>query len=71
MNQNKIILNHLRKYKGITSMQAFTVYGITRLSARIHDLREEGYEISMIWEYSTNQYGNQVRYGKYFLIKNK
>lgn len=71
MNQNEIILNHLRKNKGITSMDAFELYGITRLSARIHDLRESGYQISMIWEYSTNQYGNQVRYGKYFLIKNK
>ena len=71
MNQNEIILNHLRKNKGITSMDAFELYGITRLSARIHDLREEGYEISMIWEYATNRYGNQVKYGKYFLIKNK
>ncbi len=71
MNHEEIILNHLRKHKTITTLEAFELYGITRLSARIFNLRESGYKIGLVWETGTNRYGNQVRWGKYFLIKNK
>lgn len=71
MNHEEIILNHLRKHKTITTLEAFELYGITRLSARIFNLRESGYKIGLIWENGTNRYGNQVRWGKYFLIKTK
>jgi|GEM_PF-2271357 len=40
------VLNHMLNFGGITSMQAFKAYGITRLSARIHDLEKAGFEIS-------------------------
>lgn len=63
MSQEDIVLNHLRRYGSITSMQAFERYQITRLSAKIFNLREEGYRIPMRWE--TSQRGN--RYGRYFL----
>ena len=52
-------------------MDAFSLYGITRLSARIYDLRERGHKIGMVWEESVNRYGTQVRYGKYFIEKTK
>ena len=71
MNHEEIILNHLRKHKTITTLEAFELYGITRLSARIFNLRESGYKIGLVWETGTNRYDNQVRWGKYFLIKNK
>ena len=71
MNHEQIILNHLRKHKTITTLEAFELYGITRLSARIYNLRESGFKIGLVWETGTNRYGNQVRWGKYFLIKNK
>lgn len=71
MNHTQIILNHLRKYKTITTLEAFELYGITRLPSRIFDLRESGFKIGLIWEHGTNRYGNQVKWGKYFLIKNK
>jgi 4-hydroxy-3-methylbut-2-en-1-yl diphosphate synthase IspG/GcpE len=41
MSQCQTVLNHL-EYASITSMQAFSEYGITRLAARIADLRESG-----------------------------
>jgi hypothetical protein len=44
--QNELILKHLKEYGGITSLEAIQEYGITRLSARIYDLRKEGYSIS-------------------------
>lgn len=69
--QTKTILQHLCKHKSITSIQAFELYGITRLSARIFDLRSAGHKIGLIWETSLNRFGIPTRYGKYFLIQKK
>lgn len=45
--------NRLLKYlkthkKGITTYQAFEILGIHRISARVADLRERGYQIDTI-----------------------
>lgn len=70
-SQDMIVLNHMTKHKTITSMQAFSLYGITRLSAKIYNLREAGHRIGMVWEETINRYGKPVRYGKYFIEKTK
>lgn len=62
MNQNQKILNHLKEHKKITSYEAFEKYRITRLSARIHDLREQGYNIT-----SEMIYGDEYKYAVYRL----
>ena len=69
MNQEQVILNHLQKHKTITSMEAIELYGFTRLSAVIFNLRESGVKIGMTWEYGVNRYGNPIKWGRYFLIK--
>ena len=43
--QENIILDHLKEHKFITSWEAIQEYRITRLSARIYELREKGYQI--------------------------
>jgi len=45
ISQENQILNHLKKHKFITSWKAIQEYRITRLSARIYELREKGYQI--------------------------
>jgi len=65
------ILNHLIRYGGLTSKEAFERYGITRLSARIKELREMGYDIKTFMEEGENRYGEAVRYGRYVLMNNK
>lgn len=45
MSQNETILNHLRTHRGITSIEAVNLYGITRLAARISDLKRMGHKI--------------------------
>lgn len=45
MSQNDTILTHLQAFGRITSLEAIKKYGITRLSARIYDLREAGHNI--------------------------
>ena len=61
------ILNHFKKNGSITSMEAFQNYGITRLSARIKDLRDMGYDIVTHMVESPNRYGEITRYAKYVL----
>lgn len=71
MNQEQLILKHLRRFKYISSFKAIELYGITRLSARIYNLRQDGYDIRTKFSYATNRYGNLVRYADYYLVKNK
>lgn len=46
LSQKGEILNHLKKHGKITSMDAFRLYNITRLAARISDLRNDGHPIN-------------------------
>lgn len=71
MSQKSEVLNHLLKNKYITSYQAFELFGATRLSAIIYDLRHDGYKIGGVWETCTNRYGDETRFLRYFLLKNK
>ena len=45
MNQKQQLLTHLKKHKKITPAEAYSQYGIYRLSARILELREAGHQI--------------------------
>lgn len=65
------IIAYMKKHKGITSQDAFRELGITRLSARIKELRELGYNISTIMVDGTNRFGEPVRYGLYRLVGDK
>lgn len=55
------VINHLRKYKSITSLEAIKKYGATRLSGIIYVLRDRGFVISteiiykkkQVWKYDT------------------
>ena len=67
MTQNEHIERHLKKYGSITTMEAFTEYGITRISARIFELRKNGMNISDRWETKKNRFDEPVRYVRYTL----
>ncbi len=69
MDRKTIILRHFTRYKFISSMQAFELYGITRLSAVIYNLRKKGYKIETVWRTTVNRYGKEVHYKDYFLVK--
>ena len=43
--QNKLILKYLKEGNSINPIQALKKFGCFRLSARIHNLREEGHDI--------------------------
>lgn len=70
MTQNLAIVNYMKKHDStITSMEAFKELGITRLSARIYDLRNLGYVIDSRDIMGRNRYGHAVRYAEYLLIR--
>jgi hypothetical protein len=52
--QTDIILDHFRKWKSITSLEAIKSYRITRLASVIFDLREK-YEIVSLRENKGNK----------------
>lgn len=65
------VINHLRKYKKITSFDAINEYGATRLSGIIFKLKERGFEIETEIVNGKTRYGNHVRYAVYHLVKDK
>ena len=44
------IIEYMKKHGSITSLEAFQHIGCTRLSGRIYDLKEKGYNISSSME---------------------
>ena len=52
--QEYIILNHIIRHGGITALESVQEYSITRLSARIFNLRELGIPIRNIRQSSRN-----------------
>ena len=62
------LLDYLKDHKkGITTYQAFSILGIHRISARIADLRERGYEIETIMHHETDENGMRKVWGQYIL----
>ena len=67
--QNDEILKHLQTHKGITAADAFSKYGITRLSARIYDLRDRGFKIINCNREAVDRRGKKVKFVEYRLVK--
>lgn len=65
-NKTEKVLEHLQKYGSITSLEAIELYGATRLSSIIYNLRKN-YNIDGIDSQCTDRYGNTARYTKYVL----
>ena len=67
-SQRKAVLDVLTEQGHISSIEAIQQMGITRLSAIIYNLREEGHNIETYTFTSVkkNRYGNNSRYCIYF-----
>ena len=64
------VLQYINDFKSITTLDAFKDLGCSRLSAKIFDLRKEGYDIKDEWVHTTNRYGDKVKYKRYYLNDN-
>lgn len=67
MSQIERILQHLKDFKTITPADAWGLYGVMRLGARIKELRHQGYFIVTETETAPNRYGKTTRYARYRL----
>lgn len=63
MTQNEMLLHHMRVHGSVTTMEAFSKYGVTRLSARIWELRKAGHTIVRMMEKNDNG----KTYARFFL----
>ena len=61
------VLEHLQENGAITSIEAIDLYGATRLSAIIFNLRKKGYIIETKMIDTIDRYGNPCHYGRYIL----
>lgn len=69
--QKERVLEHLQKYGTITSWEAITNYGCTRISEYIRQLRTDGHLIKSVKTKNKNRYGEVVYYATYTLIRNE
>lgn len=58
------VLNYIKDFGSITTYEAFTELGCTRLSEYIRQLRED-YNITDEWIQAKNRYGDKTEYKKY------
>lgn len=65
--QNNRALDYMRKHGSITTLDAFNELGVTRLSARISDLRADGHIIASKRESGLNRFGERTNYCRYVL----
>lgn len=68
MTQRQAVLEWLKSGDTITSFDAFKELGVTRLSAIIFNLRQEGYNIESEDLKTTNRFGGKVTFSRYRLV---
>ena len=66
--QKQRLLDHLVKYKSITSLEATRKYYILRPSNRMQELKADGYEIQTEIVYKKKRDGTTTHYAKYTLV---
>lgn len=64
MTQVQRIIEHIREHGSITPMEGFEM-GITRLAARVMDMRRNGIPVITETVESVNRYGEKVRFARY------
>ena len=67
MTQNERVLEHLSTGKTITSVDAWRDLGITRLSARISELKQEGHPIQKNTIKVPNRYKEMCSVAEYYM----
>jgi hypothetical protein len=68
-SQNDRVLDYMEEFGSITQLQAFADLGISRLAARISDLKEDGYIIKAEPTKVRNRFGETSTVSRYSLVK--
>lgn len=67
MTDKDRVLEHLKKHKSITPLEALNEFGCYRLGARIWDLRRDGHHIDTEIVHDKDRFGEDMHYAKYTL----
>ena len=67
MTQKERIINYIKQFGSITSLDAYKDLGTTQLGARIDQLKKEGYKFKTEWESGKNRFGDKTDYKRYYL----
>lgn len=67
MTQKDMVLDYMNQYGSISTLEAFRDLGITRLSARIFELKEKGVHIGSKWTTAKNRFGKKVAFMTYYM----
>lgn len=68
--QCKQIIEHIEKFGGITSLEASQQYYITRLPARVWDLRNKyGYPVIGVYQYKLDADGKVLKKWKLYKLE--
>lgn len=68
--QKDRVVAYINEFGSITTWQAYADLGITRLSARIWELKEEGYIFKKDRVKRMNRYNQPVSFDKYMIVGN-
>ena len=69
INQCARIIDYMRQFGSISTLEAFNDLGVARLASRIHDLKGQGYNIVSETKTSKNRYGENVSFKVYRLAE--
>lgn len=64
------VLEYMKQFGSISTIQAFTDLGVARLASRIHDLKGMGYSIKSETKSGVNRFGEHTRFTVYILAEN-
>jgi len=64
-SQKEIIRSHIERFGSISSLEAFRLYNITRLSGVMYILRREGFLFESVPETHVTSNGKKSRYARY------
>ena len=67
--QYRDILRYLEEFGSITTMEAFSQLGITKLSTRISEMISRGFVFKKEIITDRNRYGRNIHYMRYSLVK--
>lgn len=65
------VLEYMKDFGSISSIEAFKDLGNTRLSASIFELKKDGYNIKSKTECGVNRYGEKTHYSRYSLVEDE
>ena len=67
--QHEMVLAYLQSHsEGMTSLDAFRLFGIMQMPKRIWILKRLGYKIKTKTESGVNRFGKTVHYTRYTLV---